>query len=53
MPGVGYAEAYTGDAQEIFCMDLKVQFYADPNSAATRDGTTVLNRANGGRWVKL
>lgn len=49
----GAIEAYTGSENELFSYDLKTKFYADVNSTATRDGTSVLNRAGGGRWLAL
>jgi hypothetical protein len=50
IPTIGYLAQYTGDAQEVFCLDVRDKFYADPTSTVAADGVSIINRVTGGRW---
>ena len=50
IPTVAYLAIYPGDDSEVYCMDVRDKFVADPTSAVAADGIVFVNRLNGGRW---
>jgi hypothetical protein len=50
IPTVGYLAVYNGDAQEVFCLDVRDKFYADTASTLAADGISIITRVLGGRW---